>query len=170
MFIDSLGLDYRTIRSGLAMERTMVAAEFNNPRSSVRVLITAYAVGGLGLNLYGACARAILVELALNISLQLQAIGRIYQLGLIIEQKAWILFMKYTINRWFEFDISYKVRSQIAINIAESQVLQQRVEELKTETPRKLMTDKRKELPEEFVDKNHRDSLKPRPYGTSLNR
>ena len=52
-------------------EHAPFVARFKNLVSSLRILITTYVVGGLGLNLHSACSLGILIELMMNTPLEL---------------------------------------------------------------------------------------------------
>ncbi|PLB54735.1 hypothetical protein P170DRAFT_421390 [Aspergillus steynii IBT 23096] len=52
-----------------------------------------------------------------NLSLLLQAVGRLHRLGQRSEQQAWLLYQDHTINRWQEFNLASKAVGQIVASM-----------------------------------------------------
>ncbi|KAH2400495.1 hypothetical protein KXV53_005296, partial [Aspergillus fumigatus] len=93
MFLDSIGVNYVTIRATMTDSARREAAEqFISVDSKCDVLLTSYQCGAHGLNLHGQCSRVVLLEPPLNMNTLFQAVGRVHRLGQGVEQKAWILF------------------------------------------------------------------------------
>lgn len=100
MFLDSIGVNYVTIRATMTDSAQREAAEqFISVDSKCDVLLTSYQCGTHGLNLHGQCSRVVLLEPPLNMNTLFQAVGRVHRLGQGVEQKAWILFQEYSISR-----------------------------------------------------------------------
>jgi SNF2 family DNA or RNA helicase len=76
-------------------------AAFNDPNSDCQALTTTYNCGGTVLNLHSWCTVIILVEPALNLNLETQAIGRIHRIGQTRPLKAYRLFQDHTICRYY---------------------------------------------------------------------
>ncbi|KAJ5589471.1 hypothetical protein N7537_012149 [Penicillium hordei] len=115
MFLSTLPLDFVVIRAGMPTNlRSTAIARFNDPGSSTQALVTTYNCGATGLNMHSQCSRIILVESALNHNSLFQTIGRIHRRGQREEQRAWVLFMDHTIQRYMEFNNTTKVLPQIA--------------------------------------------------------
>lgn len=115
MFLGTLPLDFVVIRAAMSNTlRSSAIARFNDPSSSTQVLVTTYNCGATGLNMHSQCSRIILMESALNHNSLFQTIGRIHRLGQREEQRAWVLFMDHTIQRYMEFNNATKVLPQIA--------------------------------------------------------
>ncbi|CAG8881166.1 unnamed protein product, partial [Penicillium egyptiacum] len=64
--------------------------------------------------MHAQCSRIIVMESALNHNSLFQTIGRIHRLGQRDEQRAWLLFMDHTIQRYMEFNNTTKILPQIA--------------------------------------------------------
>ena len=115
MFLGTLPLDFVVVRAGMPNSlRSNAIARFNDPSSSTQVLVTTYNCGATGLNMHSQCSRIVLMESALNHNSLFQTIGRIHRLGQREEQRAWLLFMDHTIQRYMEFNNTTKVLPQIA--------------------------------------------------------
>lgn len=70
-------VDARTLHSALEpSERDTLVNEFNDPQSTLRVLITTYDMGSVGLNLHHACNRVILTSPGRSWAQEAQAAGR----------------------------------------------------------------------------------------------
>lgn len=115
MFLRALSLNYVTIAAGSSMDdRSDAATKFTDPRSSCTVLLTTYNLGGMGLDLHRECSRVVLMEPALNLNAEFQAIGRVYRLGQREPQKVWRLFQDYTIAHWVEWNSQRRILPQVA--------------------------------------------------------
>ncbi|KAJ5181125.1 hypothetical protein N7491_000679 [Penicillium cf. griseofulvum] len=70
-------VDARTLHSALEpSERDTLVNKFNDPQSTLRVLITTYDIGSVGLNLHHACNRVILTSPGRSWAQEAQAAGR----------------------------------------------------------------------------------------------
>ena len=115
MFLGTLPIDFVVVRAGMPNSlRSNAIARFNDPSSSTQALLTTYNCGATGLNMHAQCSRIILMESALNHNSLFQTIGRIHRLGQREVQRAWLLFMDHTIQRYMEFNNTTKVLPQIA--------------------------------------------------------
>ena len=78
------GIDTTMMHSGLPQkQKSELAGEFNDPKSSLKVLVLLYDVTAASLNLYRACSNVFLTTIARNFSLTKQVIAgtyRVYQL------------------------------------------------------------------------------------------
>ncbi|KAH3575054.1 hypothetical protein KXV95_007109 [Aspergillus fumigatus] len=118
MFLDSIGVNYVTIRATMTDSARREAAEqFISVDSKCDVLLTSYQCGAHGLNLHGQCSRVVLLEPPLNMNTLFQAVGRVHRLGQGVEQKAWILFQEYSISRWIECNNVIKALPQLAASL-----------------------------------------------------
>lgn len=115
MFLSTLPIDFVVVRAGIPNSlRSNAITRFNDPSSSTQALLTTYNCGATGLNIHTQYSRIILMESALNHNSLFQTIGRIHRLGQREEQRAWLLFMDHTIQRYMEFNNTTKILPQIA--------------------------------------------------------
>lgn len=87
-------IDARWMHAGLSIQaRTELCDLFNDPHSSVRVLIMIYEVGAVGLNLHVACDRVLSIAIPKSEAHNAQAAGRVNRVSTIIplglEQYFW---------------------------------------------------------------------------------
>ncbi|KAK2809576.1 hypothetical protein FQN50_003629 [Emmonsiellopsis sp. PD_5] len=76
------GIDARIFHASLSMtERATLVQEFNNARNSCMVLVGAFAVSCVGLNLQHLCRNVVLLDRPCTESIVEQAIGRCWRLG-----------------------------------------------------------------------------------------
>ena len=74
--LNTLGIEYVTLRAGmLAEERTAVAADFSDPKSTTKILVSTYATCSVGLNLHHCCAKIVMLEPATNVNTIMQVVG-----------------------------------------------------------------------------------------------
>ncbi|PYH93872.1 hypothetical protein BO71DRAFT_326603 [Aspergillus ellipticus CBS 707.79] len=123
MFIDALSLPYTVIRSSMSMKERVAAANyFTDPNSDCVVLLTEYNYVTPDLNLHKACSRAILLEPPLDMSVVLQAVGRLHCQGQTHPQKATVLFSQSTISRYIESENMRKILPLVTAHLrSESQ-------------------------------------------------
>ncbi|KAI9370901.1 hypothetical protein BJX61DRAFT_544160 [Aspergillus egyptiacus] len=118
MFLDAISVPFVTIRSTMnETTRSQSVAMFTDVNAQCDVLLTTYQVGAHGLNLHGACANVVLLESANNVSIILQAIGRLHRIGQLLKQKAWLLFQDETIARFIEYNAAKKGLPLIAAQL-----------------------------------------------------
>jgi hypothetical protein len=103
-----------------AQDRAAAVAVFNDPNSDCQALTTTYNCGGTVLNLHSWCTVIILVEPALNLNLETQAIGRIHRIGQTRPQKAYRLFQDHTICRYYTGNNLLKMVPQLAAQYPET--------------------------------------------------
>lgn len=115
MFLSGLGVDFVVINASMTAEhRSAMVEKFNDPDSTVRVLLTTFSCGSLGLNLHSQCSRVVLLETPLNHNATIQTLGRVHRLGQTRQQRAWILFQDHTIQRYVEYNATKKMLAQLA--------------------------------------------------------
>lgn len=104
----------QSLRAGMAtQERSLVAAQFNDPEYSMDALVVTYAMCSLGLNLHHTCNHVALMEPAVNANTVLQAIGRVHRLGQQRRQQVWILSSPHTFDHFVEGNQCRKMVAQI---------------------------------------------------------
>lgn len=70
-------IDARVLYSKMThTERSKLVQEFNDPKSTFKVMIMTYDVGGVGLNLHHACNRVVLASLGRSRAQEAQLAGR----------------------------------------------------------------------------------------------
>lgn len=80
--LNYLYIETKVLHSGLNNEeRTLLVKSFNNPRSSLKMLVLMYNVGSQGTNLDPCCNNVIVATGAINASLEVQAWGRVIRVG-----------------------------------------------------------------------------------------
>ena len=115
MFLSGLGVDFVVINASMTAEhRSAVVEKFNDPDSTVCVLLTTLSFGSLGLNLQYQCSRVVLLETPLNHNATIHTLGRVHRLGQTLQQRAWILFQDHTIQRYVEYNATKKMLAQLA--------------------------------------------------------
>ncbi|KAH0264376.1 hypothetical protein KCU91_g12087, partial [Aureobasidium melanogenum] len=76
-YLRSLGIDARVLHAGLSNKAKAAMVDlFNDPKSSLKVLIMMYDVGAAGLNLHEACNRVFIASIARAFALEEQVGGR----------------------------------------------------------------------------------------------
>lgn len=104
-----LGYNVKSIRGGMpTKKRTLVAREFNKPKSEIQVLVVTYYSCSVGQSVQKNCHNVVLLEPALSLNSTLQAIGRMHRLGQSKRQRVWILSGANTFDRYIEYKQSEK--------------------------------------------------------------
>ncbi|KAJ5366985.1 hypothetical protein N7541_000926 [Penicillium brevicompactum] len=115
IFLSGLGVDFVVINASMTAEhRSAVVEKFNDPDSTVRILLTTFSFGSLGLNLLYQCSRVVLLETPLSHNATIHTLGRVHRLGRTHQQRAWILFQDHTIQRYVEYNATKKMLAQLA--------------------------------------------------------
>ena len=83
-------------------ERDSAVAQFNDPDTSYTCLISSLQLSAFGVNFHKACHRGIIVESPINLSHELQALGRLYRIGQREEVEWKILLCRDSFDSCFE--------------------------------------------------------------------
>lgn len=111
----NLGFDVMTIRSvHSAEERTSACAAFNDPRSSVEILLCSLKTTSVSVNLQKSCADVVFVDIPINGNTLLQGLGRIYRIGQTRPVRAWILVLEYTYDQVLQARCAKKLLTNIS--------------------------------------------------------
>ncbi|MCJ1433260.1 hypothetical protein MMC27_002619 [Xylographa pallens] len=79
-----------------AQEREKIVADFNNPKSSLQILVSSLRVGATSYNLQKACHYMVIIDVPGSASVLLQAIGRLFRIHQIHPVMCWVLFLEGT--------------------------------------------------------------------------
>jgi hypothetical protein len=109
-----LGIDYYTTWPGTpGAEKDRIYAKFNDKEDPVKILIVNLRSSAVGLNVQNSCAKILIMDMADNINIIIQAIGRVHRFGQLLQQCIWILCLNYTYDQWLWANAITKMMSQI---------------------------------------------------------
>lgn len=119
MFSMNWGVESAWLRAGLThADRNKIVHDFNDPRGTLRVLITTHQVGGFGLNLQlGGCHHVLIVELPRNLNTLLQSIARLSRIGQKEKVLVWLLTVDHTFHRYWASNFSRKAVSDLGAQL-----------------------------------------------------
>ncbi|KAK7897930.1 hypothetical protein LTR67_004562 [Exophiala xenobiotica] len=113
-FLSLLGIDYYTTWPGTpGAEKDRIYAKFNDKEDPVKILIVNLRSSAVGLNVQNSCAKILIMDMADNINIIIQAIGRVHRFGQLLQQCIWILCLNYTYDQWLWANAITKMMSQI---------------------------------------------------------
>ena len=113
--IDNAGFNVGSLRAGMgAHERDHLIAEFNDPNSSLQILLTTPAVGGSSYNLQGGCHHVLVLDVPTGTNTFLQMIGRVIRSGQLHEVIVWLMTLDHSWDQRVTHRSETKYMAQLA--------------------------------------------------------